>query len=81
MWQRREAAAVFAALADRHGGRLSREQTVALLASVGVGEGGEQVELLWNEMGLAPNAHITQACAAPGWQLGVAAPYKLPWNM
>ncbi len=54
---------------------------MALLASVGVGEGGEQVELLWNEMGLAPNAHITQACVAFGWQLGVAVPYKLPWNM
>jgi hypothetical protein len=64
--QRREAAAVFAALARRHGGRLSRAQTVALLASVGVGEGGEQVELLWSEMGLAPNAHITQARAARG---------------
>jgi len=57
---------VFAALARRHGGRLSRAQTVALLASVGVGEGGEQVELLWSEMGLAPNAHITQARAARG---------------
>ncbi|KAK9823055.1 hypothetical protein WJX81_005034 [Elliptochloris bilobata] len=58
--QRREAAAVFAALARRHGGQLSREQTVALLASVGLGEGGEHVELLWSEMGLAPDAHITQ---------------------
>ena len=51
---------MFAALARRHGGQLSREQTVALLASVGLGEGGEHVELLWSEMGLAPNAFITQ---------------------
>ncbi len=57
---------MFAALARRHGGRLSRAQTVALLASVGMGEGGEQVELLWSEMGLAPDAHITQARAALG---------------
>lgn len=51
---------MFAALARRHGGQLSREQTVALLASVGLGEGGEHVELLWSEMGLAPDAFITQ---------------------
>lgn len=51
---------MFAALARRHGGQLSREQTVALLASAGLGEGGEHVELLWSEMGLAPDAFITQ---------------------
>ena len=57
---------MFAALARRHGGQLSREQTVALLASAGLGEGGEHVELLWSEMGLAPDAFITQVrnCAA-----------------
>ena len=57
---------MFAALARRHGGQLSREQTVALLASVGLGEGGEHVELLWSEMGLAPDAYITQVRIGAG---------------
>ena len=57
---------MFAALARRHGGQLSRAQTVALLASVGLGEGGEHVELLWSEMGLAPDASVTQARPGAG---------------
>ena len=32
-----------------------------VLRAAGMGEGGELAELLWAEMGLAPDAHVTQA--------------------
>ena len=31
-----------------------------VLLAAGVGEGGELAELLWTEMGLSEDAHITQ---------------------
>ena len=55
---------MFASLAGRHGGRLSRAQAVALMASMGLGEGGERAELLWSEMGLGPT-RISPRRAAP----------------
>ncbi|DBA67070.1 hypothetical protein WJX79_005030 [Trebouxia sp. C0005] len=68
--QRRQMSATFTALAKDHGGRLNRQQVMALLKAVGgqgegAGEGeaevnGELAESLWTEMGLAPDAHITQ---------------------
>ena len=55
--QRREITSLFAALARAHGGRLGRSQVIELLA--GVGGEAEVGELLWQEMGLPSNAHIT----------------------
>lgn len=60
MANRKQIAATFAALADEHGGFLDKRQTLELLASVGV-EGSEAADLLWQEMGLDEDAHITQA--------------------
>lgn len=48
------------ALAKEYGGQLNREQIVEVLHAAGVGEGGELAELLWTEMGLSQDAHITQ---------------------
>ncbi|BDA49631.1 probable 2-oxoglutarate dehydrogenase E1 component [Coccomyxa sp. Obi] len=59
--QLREISATFAALAKEYGGQLNREQIVEVLRGAGVGEGGELAELLWTEMGLSEDAHITQA--------------------
>ena len=58
--QRREITSLFAALARAHGGRLGRSQVIDLLA--GVGGEAEVGELLWQEMGLPSNAHITTVC-------------------
>lgn len=51
------------ALAKEYGGQLNREQIVEVLRDAGVGEGGELAELLWTEMGLSEDAHITQVCS------------------
>ncbi len=48
------------ALAKKYGGQLNRAQIVEVLHGAGVGEGGELAELLWTEMGLSEDAHITQ---------------------
>jgi hypothetical protein len=48
------------ALAKEYGGRLSRAQTIDVLQAAGMGEGGELAELLWTEMGLPENGHVTQ---------------------
>ncbi len=48
------------ALAKEYGGQLNLDQIVEVLRGTGVGEGGELAELLWTEMGLSEDAHITQ---------------------
>ena len=59
---RRQIAATFAAIAREHGGVLNRFQAMKLLAGLtgGVDNQQEATELLWTEMGLAPDAQITQ---------------------
>ena len=70
-------ASTFAALAREHGGSLNKQQVLDLVTSTGIGKGqdAEAADLLWGEMGLAENAHITEvslschfmsdACQAP----------------
>ena len=55
-------ASTFAALAREHGGSLNKQQVLDLVTSTGIGRGqdAEAADLLWGEMGLAENAHITE---------------------
>lgn len=59
---RRQIAATFAAIAGQHGGKLDRKQAMTMLAGLTGGSGDQQeaAELLWIEMGLAPDALVTQ---------------------
>lgn len=60
---RKQISSTFVALAKQHGGYLGKEQALELLSSVGM-EGKEKheaAELLWSEMRLAEDAHITEA--------------------
>ena len=67
---RRQIAATFAAIAGEHGGQLNRTQAMGLLAGLtgGSGDNQEAAELLWTEMGLAPDAQVTQVLSS--------APYR-----
>ena len=59
---RKQISTTFAALAKQHGGYLGKEQALELLSSVGM-EGKERHEaadLLWTEMRLSKDAHITE---------------------
>ncbi|KAL3139978.1 hypothetical protein ABBQ38_004265 [Trebouxia sp. C0009 RCD-2024] len=63
--QRRQMSATFTALAKEHGGRINRQQVLTMLEAAGGERGGaweqgELAETLWAEMGLEPDAHITQ---------------------
>ena len=64
---RRQIAATFAAIAGKHGGKLNRTQAMKLLAGLtgGSGDHQEAAELLWTEMGLAPDALVTQVWVTP----------------
>ena len=61
-YYRKQISTTFAALAKQHGGYLGKEQAQELLSSVGM-EGKEKheaAELLWSEMRLSHDAHITE---------------------
>lgn len=61
---RRLISSTFDSLAREHGGHLPKQQTLELLSSIGIegSEKGEAAAVLWQEMGLAEDAHITKAC-------------------
>lgn len=67
---RKQIAATFAALAKQHNGVLGKQEALQLLSTVGM-EGKEKQEaadLLWSEMRLAEDAHITEVntlCLCP----------------